>query len=88
MRRLYIYYNNDIDLSTFELESIVNDLLDDWLDGGATFGYVDDECRSYGDNVSVGMVDINEDADIDEVMELLEDEFLADGIEIIDIQVG
>ena len=92
MRRLYIYYNSeDTDLDLFEIECIVNDVLGDFIEGGASFGNVDDRCRFLDGNqdyISFGMVDITEDADIDEVTDLIEEEFLADGIELIDIQIG
>lgn len=85
MRTLYIYYVDDPDLSTFEYETIINDLLGDYAVGGAAFGYVDEECRNYGADVSFGMVELSEDADIDEVIEMIEDEFLADGIDLVNI---
>lgn len=85
MRTLYIYYVDDTDLSTFEYEAIINDLLGNYAEGGAAFGYVDEECRNYGADVSFGMVELSEDADIDEVIEMIEDEFLADGIDLVNI---
>ncbi len=85
MRTLYIYYVDDPDFSTFDYETIINDLLGDYAEGGASFGYSDEECRNYGFDVSFGMVDISEDADIDEVIEMIEEEFLADGIDLVNI---
>ena len=85
MRTLYIYYVDDPDLSTFEYEAIINDLLGDYAESGASFGYVDEECRNYGADVSFGMVELSEDADIDEVISMIEDEFLADGIDLVNI---
>lgn len=88
MRTLYIYYVDVPEFSAFDYESIINDLLDEYLEGGATFGYTDSECSSYGEDVSLGMVDITEDADVDEVMDMIQEEFMADGIEVVDITVG
>ena len=85
MRTLYIYYIDDPDFSTFDYETIINDLLGDYAESSASFGYVNNECREYGDDVSFGMVELSEDADIDEVIEMIEDEFMADGIELVDI---
>lgn len=85
MRTLYIYYVDNPDFSVFDYEAIINDLLGDYAEGGAAFGYVNNECHEYGDNVSFGMVELSEDADIDEVIEMLEEEFLSDGIDLVDI---
>lgn len=85
MRTLYIYYVDDADFSAFDYEAIINDLLGDYAEGGASFGYVDEACRDYGAEVSFGMVDISEDADIDEVISMIEDEFLADGIDLVNV---
>lgn len=85
MRTLYIYYVDNPEFSTFDYEAIINDLLGDYAESGASFGYSNEDCHSYGSNVSLGMVDISEDADIDEVVEMIEDEFIADGIELVDI---
>lgn len=85
MRTLYIYYVDNPEFSSFDYEAIINDLLGDYAASGATFGYFGKECLAYGSNVSVGMVDLSEDADIDEVIEMIEEEFMADGIELADI---
>ena len=85
MRTLYIYYVDSPDFSAFDYEAIINDLLGDYAESGATFGYVDDECRDYGAEVSFGMVELSEDADVDEVIEMIEDEFMADGIDLVNI---
>lgn len=88
---LYVYYVNDenLDLDAYDLEQMVlSAFYDSYYVTGASFGYVDDICEDYGEDVSVGMVKLSKFADVLAVRDFIRDEFLAEGVELVDIQVG